>query len=206
MTKPVNARMQPRSARSAAAGFTMLEVLVALLVISLGLLGLAGLQGVSLKNNVSAAQRTIATQLAYDISDRMRANLFSVYSYAYNYSNYSTTPAGTQTTACTSSAGCTSAQLALEDIYEWNQQICAQLPQASASCAVANGPWGVVCIDSTPNDGTPAAPACDNIGAGGQAVVASTVAPQSYVVKIWWLEDRNDPNLPTKLWWTNFQP
>ena len=89
--------------------------------------------------------------------------------------------------------GCNSTQLAQEDIYEWNQQICAQLPQ-STTCAVANGPWGVVCADSTPNDGTPAAPACD--GAAG--------AP--YVVKIWWIDDRNDPTVPLKRWVTTFTP
>jgi len=36
-------------------GFTMLEVLVAILVVSLGLLGLAGLQTVGLRNNTSSA-------------------------------------------------------------------------------------------------------------------------------------------------------
>lgn len=174
-------------------GFSMLEVLITVFVISLGLLGLAGLQSVGLKSNVTASQRTIATQLAYDMTDRMRANSISALTGDYNYANYSVAGvSGVNTAACTSAAGCSSIQLAQEDIYEWNQQICAQLPQSSA-CTAA-GPWGVVCVDSSPNDGTPAAPACDN------------AAGAPYVIKIWWLEDRDNPAQPLKQWTTSFQP
>jgi type IV pilus assembly protein PilV len=60
-------------------GFTLLEVLIALLVLSIGLLGLASLQTVGLRSNTMATTRTHATQLAYDISDRMRANLAATY-------------------------------------------------------------------------------------------------------------------------------
>jgi type IV pilus assembly protein PilV len=55
-------------------GFTLLEVLIALLVLSIGLLGLAALQTTGLRSNEMASMRTTSTQLAYDISDRMRAN------------------------------------------------------------------------------------------------------------------------------------
>jgi type IV pilus assembly protein PilV len=179
--------------RSAAQGFSLLEVMIALLIVSVGLLGLAGLQALSLKNNVSASQRTIATQLAYDMADRMRANAASVLSGDYNYATYSATNSAGQTTAaCLTTTGCSATQLAQEDLYEWNQQICAQLPQSTA-CNAA-GPWGVVCIDSTPNDGTPTAPACDN------------AAGAPYAIKIWWLEDRNNPTLLPKQWVTSVIP
>ena len=55
-------------------GFTLLEVLIALLVLSIGLLGLAALQTTGLRSNQMASMRTTSTHLAYDISDRMRAN------------------------------------------------------------------------------------------------------------------------------------
>jgi len=188
---------------SSARGFTMLEVLVAILVLSLGLLGLAGLQTVGLRNNTASTQRTIATLLASDIADRMRANYNSVVSGDYNYANYSvaagssvvgkTTYAnGISTTVCTPGA-CTSTLIAQQDIYDWNQQICAQLPQ-STPCTAGNGPWGVVCRDLSPNDGTPVAPACDNL------------ATSPYVIKIWWIEDRNNPTLGLKQWVTSLQP
>ena len=55
-------------------GFTLIEVLIAMIILAVGLLGLAGLQATTLKNNQSAYNRIKATQLAYDIADRMRAN------------------------------------------------------------------------------------------------------------------------------------
>ncbi|RSZ60294.1 type IV pilus modification protein PilV [Massilia atriviolacea] len=55
-------------------GFSMLEVLVAMLVIGIGMLGIAGLIITNLKNNQSAYARGQATILANDIVDRMRAN------------------------------------------------------------------------------------------------------------------------------------
>jgi type IV pilus assembly protein PilV len=60
--------------RQRAAGFTLIEVLVAVIVLSIGLLGVAGLQIVSLRGNLSAASRTQASYLADDIIDRMRSN------------------------------------------------------------------------------------------------------------------------------------
>lgn len=55
-------------------GFSLLEVLIALLILSIGLLGLAALQTAGLRSNQMASMRTLTTQLAYDMSDRMRAN------------------------------------------------------------------------------------------------------------------------------------
>ena len=55
-------------------GFTLLEVLVAILIFAIGLLGLASLQTVSQRSNHSAYLRSQAVIQAYDIADRMRAN------------------------------------------------------------------------------------------------------------------------------------
>ncbi|MGI9326829.1 MAG: type IV pilus modification protein PilV [Pseudomonadales bacterium] len=56
------------------AGFSMIELLVAVLVMGIGVLGITGLQMVSLQNNREALLRAEATQLAYDMMDRIRAN------------------------------------------------------------------------------------------------------------------------------------
>jgi type IV pilus assembly protein PilV len=61
-------------AMSRARGFTLVEALVALLALSIGLLGIAGLQLTGMRANLSAAWRSQATYLGYDIIDRMRAN------------------------------------------------------------------------------------------------------------------------------------
>ena len=55
-------------------GFTLLEVMIALLVLSIGLLGIAALQANSLKVNHGAYQRSQAIFITYDMMDRLRAN------------------------------------------------------------------------------------------------------------------------------------
>jgi len=62
-------------------GFSLVEVLVALLVLAIGLLGLAALQAQGLRFNHDAFVRTQATNLAYDIVDRMRVNNTNVAAY-----------------------------------------------------------------------------------------------------------------------------
>jgi len=67
---PPRPRPMPRKAR----GFTLVEVLIALLVLSIGMLGIAALYLESLRASRSALVRTQAVTLAADIGDRIRAN------------------------------------------------------------------------------------------------------------------------------------
>lgn len=57
-----------------ASGFSLIEVMIAILVMALGLLGFALLQTMSVRFTQSANQRTQAANLAYDILDQMRTN------------------------------------------------------------------------------------------------------------------------------------
>ncbi len=112
-------------------GFTLIEILVTLFLISGGILGLAATQAFSLNTNLSAYNRSQATFLAYDIADRMRANL--VEARKFNTSTYLTsiTPAYTavqQNDCLTESAGCTPANMAQEDLFEWFTQVSSTLP------------------------------------------------------------------------------
>ena len=56
-------------------GFTLIEVLVALLVLSVGLLGLAGLQLHALQYAHSSYQRTLVNVQALDMAERMWTHL-----------------------------------------------------------------------------------------------------------------------------------
>ena len=56
-------------------GFSLIEILVAVVVLSIGLLGLAGLQTTSLRINQSAYMQTQAVSRAYDVIDQVRADL-----------------------------------------------------------------------------------------------------------------------------------
>jgi type IV pilus assembly protein PilV len=101
----------------AAAGFTLLEVLVAMVVLSIGLLGLSGLQTSSLRNNHSALQRSQATMVSNDIIDRIRANreTATLGNYDINY--------GTAPTTASCSSGCTALQVAQLDVAEWRTHV-----------------------------------------------------------------------------------
>lgn len=56
------------------AGLSLIEVLITVVLVSIGLLGLAGLQLTSVQNSNSSGERFVATTLAQDILERMRAN------------------------------------------------------------------------------------------------------------------------------------
>lgn len=146
-------------------GFSLIEVLITVIILAVGLLGIAGLQAMGLRFNQSALLRTQATQLAYDMADRMRTN-----AQGFSAGNYDL-PASTAVADCESTTGCTPAQMATNDMFEWSSVLSNTLPAGV----------GVVCLDSTPDDGdTNTAPECDSSG---------TV----YAIKIWWSDDRNNP-------------
>ncbi len=62
-------------------GFTLLEVMIALVVLSFGLLGMALLQTSALRAGQSANYRSQATILAYDLADMIRANRLQAAAY-----------------------------------------------------------------------------------------------------------------------------
>ena len=120
--------------RARAAGFSLLEVLVALIILSIGLLGLAALQAFSIKANQSANYRTQATALAYDLIDRMRANRNDVIAGRY-YSGYTSAPGN-----CPDAGGSApSSGTAARDLYDWKCAIRTQLPQGEGEVRMPGG-------------------------------------------------------------------
>ena len=69
-------------------GFSLLEVLIALVVLAVGLLGLALLQTMNLRYTKSAEQRTKAINLAGSILDSMRTNRSELAAYAVEESAF----------------------------------------------------------------------------------------------------------------------
>jgi type IV pilus assembly protein PilV len=163
MEATMNTTAYREARQTAQYGFTLIEVLIAVIVLSVGLLGLASLQVNALRNNQSAFMRTQATILAYDIADRMRANQGAVNAGNYDYDPSTSPPLPTPTAECITTAGCNEQQMASTDMAAWLANIQTFLPDGT----------GTVCRDSTGSSG------CD--GGGSQ-----------YAIIIQWTEQNGD--------------
>jgi len=62
-------------------GLTLVEAMIALLVISIGLLGIAALQLTAMNQNSSSLNHSQAVRYAYNMSDRIRANMIQFAQY-----------------------------------------------------------------------------------------------------------------------------
>jgi type IV pilus assembly protein PilV len=122
-------------------GFTLLEVLVALLVVAIGVLGIAGLQATSLRNKNNAYLRTQANILAYDMVDRLRANRSAALSTSYNI-NLGASPSGSST--------------AITDLTEWKSDLASYLTNGdgAVTCSTAGLCSVTVQWDEIASDGT----------------------------------------------------
>ncbi len=106
-----------------AKGFTLIEVLVALVVLSVGLMGIAALYAQSMGAGRTAHYRTQAVTLAADIADRIRVNRLAGNAYAG--------AAGDNN--CDADGGvlpndCTPGQLAAHDLLRWQANVAQVLP------------------------------------------------------------------------------
>ncbi len=123
---------QPRPHESAkkSRGFTLLEVLVAMLILAIGVLGIGALQLKGLRYSTDSAFRSQISVLAYSISDRMRMNRRNAADYA-----------STHTVATTAPAGCNQAMAAdaVNDLICWRTQVFNALPPGSRANIAQNG-------------------------------------------------------------------
>jgi type IV pilus assembly protein PilV len=122
----------PSLSRNRNSGFTMIEVLIAILVLAFGLLGFALLQTMNVRFTKSAQQRTVATNLAYELIDVMRTqrSLGSYYN-AIKPASFSgvAVPAG----GCARVAAATPAA----NIDRWKCEVRAALPEGEAEVVLA---------------------------------------------------------------------
>jgi len=119
------ATYRPRVSGRRCEGLTLIEVLVSLIVLSIGILGLASMQTASLRFNTVANQTSQATALAYDMADRMRANLEAARAGDYNIAFQTPAP------AC--AAPNTAGTMAAQDISAWRMALTCRLPEATGS-------------------------------------------------------------------------
>jgi len=144
-------------------GFSLIELLVAVVVMSIGVLGVAALQTVSLQQNRNALIRADASQLANDLLDRIRANPTGTYApVAIGAAPASATNCYTQT--------CSVAQMATFDISSWKCQL---------NSTDTDGTTFGICTTLGITSSLPG-------GAGSVALIA----PSTYAVTVQWTDDR----------------
>jgi len=111
-------------------GFTLVEVLIALVIMSVGMLGIAGLYVHSMQAGRTSVFRHHAVTLAGDIADRIRANPRAGASYGL---------AGTNNNCVNGGIDCTLAEMAANDIFLWDQQATDTLPTGTVAVVFNNG-------------------------------------------------------------------
>jgi len=140
---PIQAQGQAQALKRQS-GFSLLEVLIAVVILSVGLLGLAGMQVTSLKYVTSSLQRTQATSLAYDMLDRIRVNPNGIYTTlvtapASDFSGTTSSHSGSNDDCLGNVVSCDAATIANFDLSEWKTAIEDLLPNGQGSVQVRPG-------------------------------------------------------------------
>lgn len=159
-------------------GFSLIEVLVALLILSVGLLGLAGMQVTGLRSVSNSTYYTQASLALTDLAERIRANPDAVDDNAFLDISSDTADSATVTISCASADiptaycsayydtltssikggdTCTPAQLATYDINSW---FCGELTKTDGTARTGalttilpNAKITIKCTDADSTDG-----------------------------------------------------
>lgn len=158
-------------------GFTLVEILVAIVVLSFGVLGVVGMQAAALQSNRAARNQSTAVALGRELADIMRGNkdvalATSATNNPYLIANYPTTAAPTISVNCFNVACTTPKAVAEFDMNQWLARVSAALPQARV----------VVCFDDSPYTSSTGLPEWD----------CPTTPGETLVVKIGWTQKSLD--------------
>jgi len=156
------------------AGFHLIESLVTLFILTVGILGVAGLQAVAIRSHQDSVQRSQAIILAQSMADRIRANVEGAQ--FYDQSNVANSPA--ETASCFAAVGCSSQQMALTDLFQWQHEVESALPLGQ----------GYVCQDSS----IPTKVSLAGSGLSSNVQGSCDGSGDTFVVHIWW--DKNNDN------------
>lgn len=129
-------------------GFSLIEVLIALIIMSVGMLGIAGLYVQSMQAGRTSVFRHNAVTLAGDVADRIRANPSAGATYAAGV--------GADKNCVDGGVDCSPADMAQHDINLWEQQADRSLPngtvQINLDDSVAPPTYEIVVIWDEPGE------------------------------------------------------
>jgi type IV pilus assembly protein PilV len=112
-------------------GFSLIEVLIALIILSVGMLGIAGLYVQSMQAGRTSMFRHNAVTLAGDIADRIRANPAAGTAYE--------AAVGADNSCVNGGINCLPAEMAAHDIRLWQEQAEDSLPNGKVTITLDSG-------------------------------------------------------------------
>lgn len=148
---------------SRASGFTMIELLVAVVVFSIGLIGIAGMQATALGLTHDSQVTVRASNLTADILEKIRLNPTARRAGHYNdISGTQTAPScvtttdaqGDTTTDPSNTGACTAEELAQLDAWLWMEEISDSLPSGSGEVKFDNDIYTVTVTWKEKQNGT----------------------------------------------------
>ena len=102
-------------------GFSLIELLIALMIFSIGLLSIVGLQTISKQSNFEAIQRTTAAQIAQGVLEDMRTNGDAIDVYVAAGTIGQGSRGAEPVPRCVPGAECSAAEKATHDLWFWEQ-------------------------------------------------------------------------------------
>ena len=103
-------------------GFSLIELLVAMVIFMIGLMSIAGLQMVAKKSNYESLQRTTASHIAYGLLEEMRTNGDGIGTYLAAPDLGGGQFAALPVSDCNNAAApCSASQKATHDLWFWEQ-------------------------------------------------------------------------------------
>jgi type IV pilus assembly protein PilV len=150
--------------RKLARGFTLVEVLIAIVILSFGVLGALGMQVNAIRMNKEVRYQATALSLARELAEKMRGNhvvaITPSNAYLLSRTLEPTTSISAPGSNCYTGQCSTGAEIAAWDIYEWQLRVRDALPSAKV----------VICMDSAPFDAS-GNPRWSCVGGGNVAVL-----------------------------------
>ncbi len=146
---PHNAATPARALTAAQSGFSLVEVLVAIVVLSLGMLGAVGMQTTAMQSNREARSQAVATTFARELAEKMRGNKTVAIQttsannpYLFDSTLTGTSSVATFTVNCFTTGCPLATDAATWDVADWQGRVQAALPT----------PRVKVCFDKNPFD------------------------------------------------------
>ncbi len=107
-------------------GFSLVEVLVALLIMAVGMTGMATLLAHTLLTTRTTMTRTLAFSLGADMTERIRANRRALMAYTGTATDH-------ECDRRAPFAPCSGSERAEQDLFDWQASVAALLPDGSGS-------------------------------------------------------------------------